>query len=78
MVTLTLPESQIVEWVLQLTPAGKRAVLRALIPTLDDYESLVTYGSERAQVVASQRGLSWDLLDESQREALIDQILHER
>ncbi len=36
MVTLTAPESQIVEWVQHLTPTVKQTVLRALIPTLDD------------------------------------------
>lgn len=77
MVTLTIPEAQIVEWVQKLTPAAKRAVLRALIPTLDDYEALVTYGNERVRAVAAQRGLNWDLLDEHHREELIDQILHE-
>ena len=78
MVTLTIPEAQIVEWVQQLPPAAKRAVLRALIPTLDDYEALVTYGNERVRAVASQRGLDWELLDEHRREELIDQILHEK
>jgi hypothetical protein len=76
MVTLTVPESQIVEWVQQLTPTAKQTVLRALIPTLDDYEALVTYGSERARAVAARHGLNWDNLDEHQREQLIDGILH--
>ena len=78
MVTLTIPESQIVEWVRQLTPTAKQTVLRALIPTLDDYEALVTYGSERARTVAAQRGLDWDSLDERQRAQLIDDILHRK
>ena len=76
MVTLTVPESQVVEWVRQLTPAVKRDILRALIPALDDYETLVSYGSERARAVASRRGLDWDRLNEHQREQLVDEILH--
>lgn len=76
MVTLTVPESQMVEWVQQLTPTVKRTILRALIPTLDDYEALVTYGNERVRRLASQRGLDWDQLDEPRREQLIDDWVH--
>jgi hypothetical protein len=78
MVTLTVPESQMVEWVQQLTPAVKRSILRALIPTLDDYEALVTYGNERVRGLASRRGLDWDQLDEPRREQLIDDLLHQK
>jgi len=78
MITLTVPESQMVEWVKQLEPPIKRDILRALIPTLDDYEALVTYGSERIRAIAVQRGLDWDTLDERQREQLIDDILHRK
>lgn len=78
MVTLTVPESQIVEWIRQLTPTVKRDILRALIPMLDDYEALVSYGNERVRAVASRRGLDWDGLDERQRGQLIDEILHPR
>ena len=75
---LTIPESQLVEWAQQLSPANKRKVLRALIPALDDYEALLTYGSERVRAIAAERGLDWDALDERQREELIDVILHEK
>ena len=78
MVTLTVPESQMVEWVRQLAPTVKRAILRALIPMLDDYEALVTYGNERVRAIAAGRGLDWNSLDDSQRERLIDDWLHEK
>jgi hypothetical protein len=78
MVTLTVPESQMVEWVQQLTPTVKRSILRALIPTLDDYEALVTYGNERVRGLASRQGLDWDQLDEPRREQLIDDLLHQK
>jgi hypothetical protein len=77
MLTLTIPETQLIEWVQHLSPANKRTVLRALIPALDDYEVLVTYGSERARAAAAQRGLDWETLTNPQREELIDAILHE-
>lgn len=77
MLTLTVPEAQLVEWVQQLSPTNKRKVLRALIPALDDYEALVTYGSERARAIAAERGLNWETLTDLQREELLDAILHE-
>ena len=78
MVTLTVSESQLVEWVQQLSPAVKRKVLRALIPALDDYEALIAYGSERIRTLAAERGLDWEALDEQGREELVDAILHEQ
>ena len=77
MVTLNISEAQLVESIQQLSPAAKRQLLRFLITTLDDDE-LLAYGTERAQFVASKRGLDWDRLDERQRAALIDELVHEK
>ena len=75
-VTLEIPESQVVEWVRQLSPAAKHAVLKALIPQLDRLEELVDYGSQRMRKICAERGLEWDSLDEAQRERLINDLLH--
>jgi hypothetical protein len=50
-VTLEIPENQVVEWIHQLFPTAKEATLRALIPNLDDLESLVSYGGERMRAL---------------------------
>jgi len=76
-VTLTVPESQIVEWVRQLSPRAKQAVLRALIPEMDEFESLVDYGSQRVRQLCVERGLDWDGLAEDERQKLVDELLHE-
>lgn len=76
-VTLTVPESQIVEWVRQLSPQTKRTVLRILIPELDELESLVDYGTQRIRQRCAERGLDWDSLSEDERQELIDKLLHE-
>ena len=76
MITLEISEAQVVEWVQQLSPEAKQAVLRTLIPRLDEVEALVDYGSQRAREVAAKRGLDWDSLDEEQRERFIDSVLH--
>jgi hypothetical protein len=76
-ITLTLPESQIIEWVRQLSPQTKQAVLRVLIPELDELEALVDYGSQRMRQICSERGLDWDSLSENERQQLVDELLHE-
>ena len=77
-VTLSVPESQVVEWVQQLSPKGKRAVLQSLIPAVDELEVLVEYGNERIRALCAQRGLNWDGLREDEREQLIDELLHQK
>jgi len=76
-ITLEIPESQVVEWVRQLSPAARQAVLKMLIPRLDELEDLVDYGSQRIRAIAAERGLNWDTLTEDERQQLIDDLLHE-
>ena len=76
-ITLEIPESQVVEWVQQISPAAKQEVLRALIPRLDAFEALVDYGGQRMRTLCAERGLDWDSLAEDERERLIDELLHE-
>ena len=76
-VTLEVSESQIVEWVQQMSPEAKHDVLRALIPRLDAFEALVDYGSERIRNLCAERGLNWDDMTEQDRERLVDELLHE-
>jgi hypothetical protein len=76
-ITLTVPESQVVEWVRQLSPEAKLNVLRILVPKLDELEALVDYGSQRMRALAAGRGIDWDALTEREREDLIDRLLHE-
>jgi len=76
-VTLSVSESQVIEWVKQLSPASKRAILKTLIPELDRLEALVDYGAERIRTLCAQRGIDWGSLSEEERERLIDEWLHE-
>jgi hypothetical protein len=75
-ITLTLPESQIIEWIRQLSPQTKQAVLRVLIPELDELEALVDYGSQQMRQICAERGLDWDSLSEDERQQLVDELLH--
>jgi hypothetical protein len=76
-VMLEVPEAQIVRWVRQLSPAAKHNVLKILVPRLDEVESLVDYGEQQIRELSARRGLNWDRLPESERERLVDTLLHE-
>ncbi len=74
---LEVEESQIVEWIRQLPAESKQSILRALVPHLDTFESLVDRGEERIRRISAKRGLVWDGLSEGERMRLVDDILHE-
>ena len=76
-VTLEVTESQVVEWVRQMSPESKQEVLRALIPQLDALEAMVDHGSERIRALCAGRGLDWDSMTAQERERMIDELLHE-
>ena len=76
-VKLEIPESQVVDWAQQVSAEAKRAILRALIPRLDEFEGLVDYGNQRIRALCAERGIDWDSLSESEREHLVDALLHE-
>ena len=82
-ITLQVPESQVIEWVRQLSPQAKQQVLRAfllerpLLPDLDRLDALVDYGSQRMRQLCAGRGIDWDGLSEEERQRLVDDLLHE-
>jgi hypothetical protein len=76
-VTLPVPESQVVEWVRQLSPKAKRDVLKVLVPELDKLDALVEYGSQRMRQLCAERGIDWGSLTKDNRQRLVDELLHE-
>lgn len=74
---LEVPESQIVEWVANLSPDSKKKLLRSLIPRLDDFDSLVDRGEEQIRSLSKERGVDWGALSEDERMKLVDHLLHE-
>jgi len=75
--TLEVPESQIVDSVKRVSPEARRAILRMLIPRLDELEDLVDRGNQRVRALCAERGLDWDGLSEQQRQRLVDDLVHE-
>ncbi|PKO23463.1 MAG: hypothetical protein CVU38_03925 [Chloroflexi bacterium HGW-Chloroflexi-1] len=76
-VSLDIPEAQMIAWVRQLSPRGKRTVLKTLIPQLDEFEALVDYGEQQMRDLCARRGLNWGQLTEDERQQLVDRLLHE-
>ena len=76
-VTLEVPESQILDSVKRVSPEAGRAILRTLIPRLDEFEDLVDRGNQRVRALCAERGLDWDGLSEQERQRLVDDLVHE-
>jgi hypothetical protein len=79
MVTLPISEEQVVQLVKQLDPQTKQRVLINLTAERDDWwQATAREGEADLRRLAAKRGLVWDTLSEPQREAFVDDLLHER
>lgn len=75
---LTLSNEQVVELVKQLPVEQKLEVFRfLLLQQWGKWELLSRYGADKARLVAQERGYDWDAMTEEEREALIDDMVHE-
>ncbi len=78
MPTFTLTNEQVIELVKQLPSEQQIEVFRfLLLQQWGEWESLSRYGADRARLVAQEHGQSWDKMTEDEREALIDEVVHE-
>ncbi len=75
---LTLSNEQVVELVKQLPVEQQMELFRLLLlQQWGEWESLSRYGSDKARLVAQERGYDWDAMTEEEREAFIDNVVHE-
>ncbi|NJM99143.1 MAG: hypothetical protein HC800_20165 [Phormidesmis sp. RL_2_1] len=78
MATLILNDEQVIELVKQLPVGQQVEVFRfLLLQQWGKWESLSRYGTEKARLFAQGRGLDWDAMTEKEREAFIDDVVHE-
>ena len=78
MPTLTLSDDQVIELVKQLPPDQQAKLLQILLTKLwSTWVDLSRYGEERARTAAAPRGRAWDTMIETEREAFIDDLVHE-
>lgn len=75
---VTLSNEQVVELVKQLPMEQQVEIFRLLLlQQWGRWESLSRYGSDKARLVAQERGYDWDGMTEEEREAFIDNVVHE-
>ena len=78
MPTLELGVEQVIELVRQLPPKDKQAVLNALSAEREAWwEGMLAQGEQQMRQLCAARGLDWDRMSEDEREAFVDDLLHE-
>ena len=78
MPTIEVNDEQILRCLDQLSPTGRRAALRKLIGGFDQLDRLVEKNRGKLEALSRAKGQDFSSLTEEQREALVDEILHER
>ncbi len=75
---LELTEEQVVDLVRQLPPERQRAALLALAAGAGQpRQERMRFAEEQLRRVSAERGLTWDTMSEAEREAFIDDLVHE-
>jgi hypothetical protein len=78
MPNVTLTDDQVVELIKQLPAEQKRAVLLVLAEEAQTRrDERMAYAESQLRRLSAERGLNWDELTEDEREAFIDDLLHE-
>ena len=78
MAILELSDQQVVGLVRQLSPEQKRAALLTLAEdAARGREQRVVYAESQIRQLCEKRGLDWDAMSDEEREALIDNLVHE-
>jgi hypothetical protein len=75
MPTLELTHQQVVDLVRQLPSAQKREVLLALAG--HRREQRMAFAEEQLRRLCADRGLNWDAMGDDEREAFVDDLVHE-
>jgi hypothetical protein len=78
MPTLQLTDDQIFDLVKQMSPEKQRALTHLLLTQQwPAWADGAAYAAERARTTAAARGRNWDAMSEQEREAFVDEIVHE-
>jgi acyl-CoA synthetase (NDP forming) len=78
MATVELTNEQVVELVRQLPAEAKRKVLLALAGDAQARRGeRMALAAEQLRRCAADRGMNWDTMSDEDREALVDDLIHE-
>lgn len=76
--TASLTDKQVIDLVKQLPPERKRIVLLALAEDIQTRrEAYTEYATKQLRILCAKHGLNWDSMSEEEREAFIDDLIHE-
>ncbi|MDE3017390.1 MAG: hypothetical protein KGO52_02840 [Nitrospirota bacterium] len=78
MAIIEVKDREILRSLDQLSPAGRRAALLKLVDGMERLDRLIERNRPRLEAVCRARGLDVLKLSEDERDALVDEILHER
>ena len=78
MPTMILSNQQVIDLVRQLPPLPRRTALFSLAQeAARQRDERMAYAETQLRQLCNERGLDWDALSEDEREAFIDDLLHE-
>lgn len=78
MPAIELTTEQVLELVRQLPPEGRRTAIMALASDgTGNRQQRLHYAEEQLRRLCSDRSLDWDRMSEDEREAFIDDLMHE-
>lgn len=78
MPTLELTDKQLIELVEQLPPTRQENLLKFLLAEQwGTWFDLSREGEKGVRMAAAKRGRNWDAMSEDEREAFIDDLVHE-
>ena len=76
--TIKLTTEQVIDFIQQMPPKEKRAVLIALAEKASmGEEERMKYAESQVRQLCTSRGLNWDTMTEEEREDFIDDLVHE-
>jgi tRNA U34 2-thiouridine synthase MnmA/TrmU len=76
--TVKLTTEQVIEFIQQIPPEEKIAVLTTLAEQAHaDHAEQMRYGEAKVRKICAARGLDWDAMTEEKRIDFIDDLVHE-
>ncbi|MDE0467034.1 MAG: hypothetical protein OYL97_08240 [Candidatus Poribacteria bacterium] len=76
--TIQLTTEQVIDFIQQMPPKEKWAVLIALAEKASiGEEERMKYAESQVRQLCASRGLNWDTMTEEEREDFIDDLVHE-
>ena len=76
--TLNLTTEQVIDFLQQIPPEEKIAVLTTLAEQAHaEHVEQIKYGEAKMRKICTARGLDWDAMNEEERIDFIDDLVHE-